>query len=212
MNVFRPRYLIPLFVLFFILVRFVAKIGVDRAPDERFRVIRIIDGDTVELTGGERLRLLGIDCPEKNEPYYDSAKIMVENFLAGEIVEVAFSERRRDRYGRLLGYIYLDSQLINSAIIRQGLGYVYLFDDNLGDKQNIELLLTAQDEAIHNRRGIWSINRVEEEYYLAKKGSLRFHRPTCEAVQNWKEGDFIRFNNRVDAFKKGLSPCRRCRP
>jgi micrococcal nuclease len=206
------RYLVPFFVLFFLLIRFVGEIGFERSPQERFRVIRIIDGDTVELTGGDRLRLLGIDCPEKGEAYYDSAIIFLENRLSGEIIDIVFSERRRDKYGRLLGYIYHDSMLVNTTIIRRGLGNVYLFKDNLGDKKYIDLLLRAQNEAIESRCGLWSIERQPEAYYLARPNSLRFHRPTCEIVKDWRDGEFIRYDSRIEAFKKGLSPCRRCRP
>lgn len=206
------RYLIPLFFLFFLLIRFVGEIGFERSPQERFRVIRIIDGDTVELTGGDRLRLLGIDCPEKGQVFYDSAIIFLENLVSSEIIDIVFSERRRDKYARLLGYIYLDSLLINTAIIRQGLGYVYLFKDNLADKKFVDLLLEAQNEAIENQRGLWSIERQPEPYYPAKPNSLRFHRPICETVANWRDGEFIRYGSRIEAFKDGRSPCRRCRP
>ncbi len=212
MNIFRKRYLIPLFVVLLLLIRFVAEIGTDRSPQDRYRVISIIDGDTVELTGGDRLRLLGIDCPERGEPFYDSARAYLAQLALNKISQIGFSHRRRDGYGRLLGYLMVDSLFINELIIRNGLANVYLFKDNLSDRKHIEKLLEAQNDAIEHGRGIWSLERHGEPFYLAIKNSLRFHRPGCNSVKNPVPGKHIRYDSRQDAFRKGLSPCRNCRP
>jgi micrococcal nuclease len=211
-KIFRKLWLVPLLIVLLLLIRFVAEIGHDRAPHDRFKVIRIIDGDTVELLGGDRLRLLGIDCPERGEPFYDSATNYLTRLALDKITQVGFSHRRRDGYGRLLAYMTIDSQFVNAMMVRSGLAYVYLFDDNLADRENIERLLAAQNDAINHGRGIWSVERRPESYYVAKKGSLRFHRPGCSSVKNLSPGEYTKFDSRLEAFRKGLSPCRNCRP
>lgn len=201
------------FVLFLLLVRFVSEIEQDRAPNERFKIAGIIDGDTFILSGGDRLRLLGIDCPEKGEPYYDSAIQFVESSALGKTARVAYSHRQRDRYGRLLGYVFIDDTVfVNAAIIRNGLAYVYLFDDNLSDSGSVTALIQAQNEAIDNGRGLWSIARVPEPFYVASKRSHRFHRPGCQSAAKYNPDDWIRFDTREEAFRLGYSPCRNCRP
>ncbi len=212
MNIFRKRYLIPLFIILLLLIRFVAEIDYDRAPHDRFRVTRIIDGDTVELIGGDRLRLLGIDCPERGEPFYDSAAAYLAQLALNKISQIGFSHRRRDGYGRLLGYMTVDSFFLNEMMVRSGLAHVYLFEDNLNDRDKIERLLAAQNDAIDNGRGIWSVERQPEPYYIARKNGLRFHRPGCASVKELLPGEYIKFDSRLDAFRKGLSPCRNCRP
>ena len=204
--------LIGAFVIFLLLVRFVAEIGVDRAPRERFRVVRIIDGDTFELTGGDRLRLIGIDCPEKGQPFYDSARAFAENMLLNRMVEISFSHRRRDGYGRLLGYVYCDSLFVNQEIIGNGLGYVYLFRDNLKDKVTTRQLLAAQEQAMEMNTAVWSIRYHPEPYYLAGRNSYRFHRPHCGSIDKTTPGKYITFKTRREAFRYGYSPCRNCRP
>nr|MBN2276844.1 thermonuclease family protein [candidate division Zixibacteria bacterium] len=204
--------LVLIFILFLILIRFVVEIGQDKAPDNRFRVTGIIDGDTVELPGGDRLRLIGIDCPERGDPFYDSASAFMSGLLLDQIPEVVYSSRRRDGYGRQLGYLYLDTLFVNAAVLRQGLACVYLFDDNLADRGRIGELLAAQNVAIDQRRGIWSLPHHEEPYYVAKKGSLRFHRPTCRSVRDLDPGQQLRFETRLEALRQGYSPCRNCRP
>jgi micrococcal nuclease len=208
----KTRYLIFFFLLVLLLIRFVPEIGVDHSPADRFKVIHIIDGDTAELSGGDRLRLLAIDTPEKQEPFYDSAKYLLASLTAGKEVEIAYSKRRRDGYGRILGHVYVDTLWVNREIIRQGFGYVYLFEDNAGDKDRIGALLKAQEEAIAAKRGIWSVNKEREDFYLGIKGSFRFHRPFCRSLKKHKQDDLIKFGSREEAFNQGYSPCRNCRP
>jgi len=212
MNIKRTRYLIPLFIVLLLLVRLVVDIGREHRPGERLRVVRVIDGDTIELLGGDQLRLLGIDCPERGDPFYDSATALTRALVLDKTVEVVYSSRRRDGYGRLLGYLYLDTVLINEVILRRGFGNVYLFKDNLDDGAVISSLQRAQNEALAGKIGIWSIPRAREPYYVALSGSLRFHRPGCRAVRNRRLTELIRFETREEALVKGYSPCRNCRP
>jgi micrococcal nuclease len=212
MNIFRTRYLVPFFVLLLILFRFVGQIGHDRAPEDRFTVIRVIDGDTVELLGGDKLRLLGIDCPERGDPYYDSARVFLTSVILNKTPGVVFSGRRRDGYGRLLAYLYLDTLFLNREIVRNGLAYVYLFEDNMADSDQVEQLISAQEEAIDRGCGLWSIERSEEPYYVVRKGFLRVHRPGCPSLAGHDSSEFIKYYSRREAFKTGYSPCRICRP
>lgn len=212
MKIPKKRYLILAFIVLLLLVRFVGRIDHDTFPADRFTVTAVLDGDTIEITGGDKIRLLSIDCPEQGDRYYDSATAYLSRLVMGKTIGVEYSHRRRDGYGRILGYIYLDSLFVNAAILEQGLGHIYLFEDNLADKDKIELLLKAQSIAMTESRGVWSIPHQPEQYYLAKKGSFRFHRPHCETVKNADWNELIRFDSREQAFRDGYSPCRNCRP
>ncbi|MCX6826049.1 MAG: hypothetical protein NTV06_02090, partial [candidate division Zixibacteria bacterium] len=90
MRIPKKRYLIPTFVVLLLLIRFVSEIGYDKSPRDRFKVVRIIDGDTIELTGGDRLRLLGIDCPEKGEPFHDSAQAFLRNLILSKNPDIVY--------------------------------------------------------------------------------------------------------------------------
>lgn len=209
----RKRYLIPIFVLFVLLIRYVPEIGRDKPLMNRHLVTSVIDGDTVELFGGDRLRLLGIDCPERGDSLYDSASAFLASLVLNNTVTVTYSNRRRDKYNRILGYLFIDDTIcVNEVVLRLGLAYVYLFSDNLGDSIRIRGLLKAQKEAMESKRGIWSRPISEEEYYLIIKGKLRFHRSACRSVRNKPKSDIIRLTSRSDAFNEGYSPCRNCRP
>lgn len=201
-----------LLVVFLVVIRLVQNIGYDKKPSERFIIKRVIDGDTIELQGGDRLRLLAIDTPEKNEPFYQKAKDFVSRVALGKTARIVYSNRRRDHYGRLLGYLYVDTLFVNKIILENGLGYLYLFKDNNLNSPEVKELLTAQRNAIHNHRGLWSLPREPEAYYININGSFRFHRPGCRVVSRIKPGHYRIFKTREEALLEGLSPCRICKP
>lgn len=70
-------------------------------------VARVIDGDTVELAGGTKVRLAGIDTPERGECGYDEATQSLVDQVEGERVDVVLTDEDTDRYGRLLAYLDL---------------------------------------------------------------------------------------------------------
>lgn len=204
--------LLILLVIFLITVRLVENIGEDRSPDDRFIVTKVVDGDTVELKGGDILRLLSIDTPEKGEPLYDRATSFLKRLSLGKVAKIEYAQTRRDRYGRLLGYLYIDSIFVNKAIIDSGLGYLYLFKDNDAKRSETTLMLKSQQTAIDSKIGLWSLKKNAEEYYINLLGSYRLHRPDCRSIKKLVEGKYQKFAIREDGLKLGLSPCRNCRP
>lgn len=207
------RWLIlAILVIAVLTIRLVEDIGLDRKPTDRFTVTVVIDGDTMELWGGDRLRLLSIDTPEKDEPFYDEATDYVKALALGKVARIEFADTRRDRYGRLLGYLYIDTVFVNEAILEMGLGNLYLFQDNDVDRPETHRMLQAQRRALEKQRGIWSISRHPEEYYIAKDNSFRFHRPGCASAANLKPGRYRRLETREEGLREGLSPCRNCKP
>ena len=199
-------------VVLIVVFRLVEEIGLDRHPSDRFIVKAIVDGDTMELLGGDRLRLLSIDTPEKGDPLYDQARRFLATLALGRMARIEYAGRRRDKYGRLLGYVYIDSIFVNKAVIENGLGYLYLFKDTELDRPETRLLLLAQRAALNGKVGLWSVEKSREEYYVASPNSFRFHRPHCRSLGEFKPGHHRRFETREQALYEGLSPCRRCKP
>lgn len=97
-----------------------------------FRVKRVIDGHTLLLTNGERVRLIGVDTPETKHPQKPVQRFGKEAFLftkrmaEGKEVRLEYDQQRRDKYRRLLAYVYLqDGTFLNAEIIKQGYGFAY---------------------------------------------------------------------------------------
>ena len=208
------KALIILIAIFLILIfRLVEYIGYDKAPGDRFVIMRVIDGDTVELAGGDRLRLLGIDTPEKGELFYDSAAMFLESLVLGQKSRIEYADKRRDRYGRLLGFVYVeDTIFVNRRILAAGLGYLYLVKDQDLSRPKFKELLVAQRQAVGSKIGLWGIDRDYEDRYIASRQSLRFHRPGCSSASRIKQSNIRTFEIMEEALFEGLSPCRICRP
>ena len=198
--------------LLILVLRLVEEIGPEGRPGDRFTVIRVIDGDTMELRGGDRLRLLAVDTPEESEPFYTDATRLTAKLALGQVGQIEYAHRRRDKYGRLLGYLFVDTLFVNKAIIDSGYGYVYLFRDNDLHSDQIRLMLEAQRSAISRQVGLWSLPYEPEERYINKVGSFRLHRPNCRSLGELVVGRYQVFTTREEGLVTGLSPCRNCKP
>ena len=199
--------LVPLVLL----IRYVAEVG-ERRPGV-YTVIRVIDGDTAELSGGETIRLLGIDTPEQDEPYCEAAREYLAGMILGKPVRVELGERKRDGYGRLLGYIYIDTILVNARMLENGMGWLYFFPEDQTNKDATDRLLAAQRQAMARRVGVWTLPVfMEEKQYIANGATMRFHRPECESIRKMSAGNQVVFGTRESAMYEGYSPCRTCKP
>jgi micrococcal nuclease len=139
-------------------------------------VTRIVDGDTLKvffLEGEESIRLIGIDTPESrvNKKTKKDAKRSgqdVETIIAmgkrateyveslvkpGDLITIEFDVQERDRYERLLGYVYLsDGKMLNEEIIKAGYANVMTIPPNVKYEDRF---LKAYQEAREDKRGLW---------------------------------------------------------
>ncbi|MCK9459785.1 MAG: thermonuclease family protein [Proteobacteria bacterium] len=125
-----------------------------RAPSGSFsgEVVAVLDGDTVDVMHegrAVRVRLAGIDCPEKKQPFGKKAKRRASELAFGRVVRV--SSETRDRYGRAVGKVALpDGGSLNEILVRDGLAWwyrQYSKDTRLGE---------LEAEAKAARRGLWA--------------------------------------------------------
>lgn len=190
-----------------------SEVGREPVPVALTTVVRVIDGDTMELGNGETVRLLAIDTPEKGEAFYERATALLAAVALGKEARLVQSGRQRDHYGRLLAYVYVnDTLLVNKVLVDSGLAYVYLFQDTDSGRPETNWIIKAQRSAIARSVGLFAVQRAEEPYYVASRNSYRFHRPGCSSAENFKPERSRRFATRNEALAEGLSPCRRCKP
>ncbi len=116
------------------------------------KVVRVIDGDTIEVLTDDnkpvRVRLEGIDCPERRQPFTNVATNLTKQLCASKMVTIVKSGK--DRYGRILGFIFVDDVNVNKELLRNGLAWHYKYFN--GDKELAELEQQAREKKI----GIWS--------------------------------------------------------
>jgi len=119
------------------------------------RVVRVIDGDTIEIEGGARVRYIGIDTPElypQTEHYGREAWAENQELVAGKVVALEKDVTETDRYGRLLRYVYVDGVFVNAELVKWG--YAYASPYGLNVKYQ-ELFSQLEEEAREAGRGLW---------------------------------------------------------
>lgn len=119
---------------------------------ENFTVSRIIDGDTIELSNGEAVRLIGINAPEVGQPYYMKSANKLAQLIGEKNVTLEKDVSNRDRYGRLLRYVYVGNIFVNLEIVREGyaIAYPYYPDVKYSDE-----FKAIEQEARNAQIGMW---------------------------------------------------------
>lgn len=107
----------------------------------------MLDGDTFRIKSGDRIRLVGIDAPEKDECGFLESKKELEEWVLGEVIELR--EERKDFWGRRLGLVYTNDVLINEEMVKYGFA---ILDGSANSQQ--EILKKASDKAMDTKEGI----------------------------------------------------------
>ncbi|MEW6159871.1 MAG: lamin tail domain-containing protein [Verrucomicrobiota bacterium] len=117
------------------------------------QALQAIDGDTIRLSDGRTVRYMGINAPEKGQPWFDKATRANNDLIAGKKLRLETSGgSRQDRDGRLLAFVFVGKKCVNLELLRQGMAHVY----PPISKKHKKSFLETQDEARAAKRGIWS--------------------------------------------------------
>ena len=129
-------------------------------PSEKqlVKVVRAIDGDTVEIEGNIKVRYIGINTPELHDPrrpvqcYGQISADENKKLVEGKEVYIQKDVSEVDKYKRLLRYVWVGDAFVNDYLVRQGFAQVSTFPPDVRYHQQF---LEAQKEAQVNNRGLW---------------------------------------------------------
>jgi len=123
------------------------------AEDLDGRIVRVIDGDTLELLTAEnqpvRIRLAEIDAPERQQPYGARAKQALSALTFGQTARVEVIDH--DRYGRTIGRVHAGGLDVNAELVREGAAWIYI------RYSKDATLIPLEAEARAEHRGLWSL-------------------------------------------------------
>lgn len=206
------------------------------APQKTVRVERVVDGDTLLLEGGEKIRLLNVDTPEsvhrdqrKNSQEGKDAAGYMQTMATGKEVRLERAEKR-DIYGRVLADVFIGELHLNVELVRQGLARYYT-KYGISKRYNSDFQV-AEDYARRNSLGFWHEHRYvltptspvvdaqpsprrtvalhhSNAMVVASRSGV-FHNSDCPSVKKIKEPRT--FATSMEAASAGLRPCKRCRP
>ena len=124
--------------------------------------MKVVDGDTIHVLDQSKerhkIRLGGIDSPEKKQPFGKKSTKNLAGYIAGKNVEVEYS--KRDRYGRIIGKLLKDGQDIDLRQIKDGYAWHYKYYQKEQSKLGRVLYSSAEIEARAKKIGLWSVPAV----------------------------------------------------
>lgn len=134
--------------------------------EDKLTVTRIVDGDTIELSNGKKVRYIGIDTPESVAPntevecFGKEATVKNTDLVLNKEVTLVKDISETDQYGRLLRYVYVDDKFINDILVRDGYANASSYPPDIKYQDQFR---QAEDEARTNNRGLWNECVKKEE-------------------------------------------------
>ncbi|MBI5206515.1 MAG: thermonuclease family protein [Candidatus Firestonebacteria bacterium] len=135
----------------------------------------VIDGDTILLNDGRKIRYIGMDTPElsinEQKKYAEEALNVNQNLLNNKKIEMQYDSVKNDIYGRTLAYVYADNIMVNIELVRRGYALVYTFPPNV---KHFKEFISGQKFARNNKKGLWNnetllpIDHTEADKYIGK--------------------------------------------
>lgn len=120
---------------------------------ETVLVTRVVDGDTIEIQGGARVRYIGIDTPETGQCNGEEAAKENAQLVENKKVILETDIQKLDRYGRTLAYVFTDGVFVNEELLKRGLATVTTYPPNV---KYVDRFLKAQEEAKNKNAGLWN--------------------------------------------------------
>lgn len=183
-----------------------------RGATEKVEVARVIDGDTFQTQDGRKVRLVGINTPERSskDPLHDRATALLRELVEGAEVTLELDQEKLDQYGRTLAYVHKGDLFVNGELVRRGLAYCYTWEPNTAHRDE---LIGWQREARLGKAGLWALPPPEpSDVYVGDRRGHRFHRPGCKYIQRLSPDRRVEYPTREAAFDEGQNPCQECKP
>jgi micrococcal nuclease len=122
------------------------------ANGEPVVVTYVVDGDTVELEDGRTVRYIGINAPERHQPYFEEATGANRRLAEGETARMVLDAQQTDRFGRTLAYLWVGDRFVNLELVRQGYATAYTEPPNVRYSAEI---IAAEQRARDAQAGLW---------------------------------------------------------
>lgn len=120
---------------------------------EIVQVASVVDGDTIELSDGRRVRYIGLNTPERGQPFYEEAKAANERLVSGLRVGLERDLESFDQYGRILAYVWVNKQMANLELLHLGFGNTFTIQPNVRYETEFR---AAEQQAREAGRGLWA--------------------------------------------------------
>ncbi len=131
---------------------------IQKQNEQFVKVLKVIDGDTIQIEGGKIIRYIGIDTPESVDPrkqvqcFSKEATERNKKAVEGKIVKIEKDISETDKYNRLLRYVYVDGIFLNKQLVKEGFAVASSYPPDIKYQDELE---NAETEARTHNRGLW---------------------------------------------------------
>ncbi len=119
---------------------------------QKSKVVQVMDGDTIVIANGEKVRYIGVDAPEMGMPFFVEATRENQKLVEGKEVRLEKDVSEKDKYGRLLRYVYVRRKMVNQELVRKGWARAKFTSPNIKYHDEVK---EAEEEARRKHRGMW---------------------------------------------------------
>lgn len=173
---------------------------------------KVYDGDTIYVEGVGKVRLVGVNTPEKGVQGSEASKYLVEKLCLNKIVHLNIDDSKHsDKYSRTLAVVIIDGKNLNEILLKEGLAeimYIPPSEFNPHDWANSDTPSSTNQKTSSNSHS----NSGEAGTYIGNTNSHKFHTPSCKSVSKMSEKNKITFSSRQAAINQRYSPCNICNP
>ena len=182
--------------------------------EEKGICTKVVDGDTIYLDNGEKIRFVGVNTPEKGVNGYFTSKNFVEKLCLGKTVGIDVdNSKHSDKYGRTLGVVIIDGKNVNEMLLKEGLAEVMYIPPSEFYPYN------WANNSTHNPYSYTTYSNTQTDSNSDSSGSYvgnintgKFHELSCRWGQKISSNNKISFSSRNAAINQGYQPCKVCNP
>jgi endonuclease YncB( thermonuclease family) len=177
---------------------------------------KVVDGDTIYLDNGEKVRFVGVNTPERGVEGYVASKNFVQKLCLNKKVGIDIDDSKHsDRYGRTLGVVIVDGKNVNEMLLKEGLAEIMYMPPSEFYPYNWADSSTYTPDSYttySNTHSDESSGHSDSGSYIANTNTGKFHESSCKWGQKTAEHNRVYLNSRSDAISQGYKPCKVCNP
>ncbi len=187
--------------------------------EEKAICTKVVDGDTIYLDNGDKVRFVGVNTPERGVEGYITSKNFVQKLCLNKEVGIDIDDSKHtDRYGRILGVVIVGGKNVNEMLLKEGLAEIMYMPpsefypyDWANSNTHVASSHSSSSSSSHPTSSE-STSSDSSASYIGNANSGKFHVPSCSSVGKMSENNKVFFSSRNDAINQGYVPCKRCNP
>lgn len=175
---------------------------------------KVVDGDTIYLDNGKKVRFVGVNTPERGVEGYIASKNFVQKFCLNKKIGLDVDDAKHtDKYGRTLAVVIVDGRNLNEMLLKEGLAEVMYIPPSEFYPYDWASASTHIPTAQHSYSNTHSDSSSSASgNYIGNSNSGKFHESTCKWGQKTSDHNRVYFESRNEAISQGYIPCKVCNP